>query len=70
MEPVSLAFCSEVCQGYVLKERGVCYSDISSDIYRCFKCIMVDVAKGKLGQEGMRLKVYEVRFLVLFFAGI
>lgn len=40
LEPVSLAFRSEVGQGYVLKEGGVCYSNI----YRCFKCIVVDVA--------------------------
>lgn len=55
----------------MLKERGVCYSDISSNICRCITCIVVDVEKGKLGgEEGVRLRVYEVGFLFLFFAGV
>lgn len=45
LEPVSLAFCSEAGQGYVLKEGGICYSDI----YRCVKCIAVGVEVGKIG---------------------
>lgn len=52
LEPVSLAFRSEVGQCYVLKERGVCYSDT----YRCFKCIVVDVEKGKLGGGRYEIK--------------
>jgi len=47
LEPVSLAFRGEAGQGYVLKEGGVCYSDI----YRCFKCITVDVERAKLREK-------------------
>lgn len=57
LEPVSLAFHSEVGQGYVLKEGRVCYSDI----YRCFKCIVLDEE-----WEKFFLRVYEVGFLFLF----
>lgn len=52
LEPVLLAFRSEVGQRYVLKERGVCYSDT----YRCFKCVVVDVEKGKLGGGRCEIK--------------
>lgn len=52
LEPVSLDLCSEVGQRYVLKERGVCYSDT----YRYFKYIMVDVEKGKLGGGRCEIK--------------